>query len=343
MPRPRRTPQRARVAPGLNAVAVAVALALLATVVAGCDRLFPYASRPADAGDDARDVGDTSAPDLRPNADTNSDANADAATLIPSFGPAQPVTPLNTTSSEDDPTLTADMTEIYFERSGDIYRAIRADVTAPWGAPEPVGELNSSDEDGTPDIAPDGLTLFFSSRRKAGNTGDIDIYISTRSSRADAWSAPQPVASLSSADDEVCAAPTADLLTVVLDSDRANPPDRDLYLSTRSSTGEDWATPVPITELNTTAKDCSGWINDALTLLFFGSERPAPAPFASSNIWFAARPSGQGAFGPAVVLADVSSADSESDPWLSPDLATIYFTRSPGAQGGQDIYVAHRP
>jgi len=53
-----------------------------------------------------------------------SDLTPDAAfdPLTP-FGTPQIVTELTTTANEDDPSLTADMLEIYFDRDGDLYRS----------------------------------------------------------------------------------------------------------------------------------------------------------------------------------------------------------------------------
>src|SRR5690349_20008434 len=59
---------------------------------------------------------------------------------------------------DDDPTLTGDLLELYFNRNSDIYTSTRASVTDAWGTPALVTELSTVYNETTPEITYDGLT-----------------------------------------------------------------------------------------------------------------------------------------------------------------------------------------
>ena len=85
----------------------------------------------------------------------------------------------------------ADGPVLYFSstRSGnsDIYRS--ESHGGVFGATAPVADLNSSAQDGHPNLRRDGLEIFFFSTRP-GTLGAQDIYTSTRASTSDPWSVP---------------------------------------------------------------------------------------------------------------------------------------------------------
>ncbi len=88
---------------------------------------------------------------------------------------------------------TAQGTFLYFSSAGtggdqDIYRS---EMTGDWtfGPPSVVDELSTDFDDFMPNVRRDGLEVVFNSNRPGG-FGMQDIYVATRSSTADAWSAP---------------------------------------------------------------------------------------------------------------------------------------------------------
>jgi len=70
---------------------------------------------------------------------------------------------------------------------GDLYES--ASHGGVFAAATPVPNVNSTVDDGQPNLRHDGLELFFYSNR-AGGQGGNDIYVATRTSTADAWSTP---------------------------------------------------------------------------------------------------------------------------------------------------------
>ena len=61
-------------------------------------------------------------------------------------------------------------------RHGDLWRSTRRERSEPWGKPQNLEEVNTGDNERSPCISPDGLTLFFG--RKSG-----DIWYTVRASR----------------------------------------------------------------------------------------------------------------------------------------------------------------
>ena len=106
--------------------------------------------------------------------------------------------PVNSTYNDWGPSLSADGLEFYFNsvnRPGgyglyDIWVTSRETISDPWGEPVNLGPtVNSSWNDVSPCISPDGLELFFSSER-SGGYGSGDIWVTTRATRDDPWSEP---------------------------------------------------------------------------------------------------------------------------------------------------------
>lgn len=76
---------------------------------------------------------------------------------------------------------------------GDMYVATRASRQAPWNRAENLGPLlNTEAFEAFPTPSPDGLTLYFN-RSTTFDSQDSDIWVSTRASADDQWSAPQRV------------------------------------------------------------------------------------------------------------------------------------------------------
>jgi hypothetical protein len=104
-----------------------------------------------------------------------------------SFGPAAPVTELNTPGRDTRLTITGNGLTIYFtsNRAGglggiDIWTASRQTPHSPFCTPVNLGSMiNSSADDRSPSITTSGSTLYFTSTR-AGGFGSDDVYMSER-------------------------------------------------------------------------------------------------------------------------------------------------------------------
>lgn len=287
------------------------------------------------AGDGGTNVVDASKPPI--DADL-ADATAriatgpfDSVALVPELS--------DPTLDDDDPTLTADMLEIYFKRdtgppSGlDIFMSTRPSVDDPWTAPIRVEELSTSDDDNTPEVSADGLTMHFTSNRDGNN----DVYVATRTSRGEPWGTPERVAELSSGDQDFAAC--TDGSGLVLTMTRIIGGNPELFEAIRPSTAAAWGTPELVPELNTERYEADAVLDITGLRIFYTAVLEDAT--VGREVLTAIRPSVSEPFDAPEPLMGVNTADDDEDPWLSPDMATMYFVRRTAT--GQDIYVATRP
>lgn len=109
-----------------------------------------------------------------------------------SWGPATPVSELNSAAHDSRPNVRKDGLEIVFDSTRDglpggpeIYTATRASVFEPWSMPQRLGtNVNSDAAETRAALSRDGKRLYFGSTR-AGGQGSTDIYVSTRSGPGD--------------------------------------------------------------------------------------------------------------------------------------------------------------
>jgi hypothetical protein len=245
------------------------------------------------------------------------DGRGDSMMALGSWGLPSPVdiTPVG----DDDPSATADLLELYFNRSSDIYVTKRATTTDAWSMPVAVMELNSGDNETTPEVSYDGLTIYFASNR-AGGLGGNDIWMSTRQARTDVWKPPAHVPELSSTAAD--GAPTlADPMIIMIDSDRAGDTALDILVAQRSSPTEAFSPPQLVTQLNTTSSEGNPMLSADQLTVYFDSNRTG-----DGELFVATRATVTAAFGMAARIMELSTADAESDPWISPDSRTMLFT-----------------
>lgn len=298
---------------------------LAAFLACACGRLqFDAIDAAADAN------GGDGAPDDAP----------DAAPLGPFAAPTM-IAALTDPGQDDDPTATGDLLELYFasERLGaaggyaDIFVSKRMSVLDPWPAPTAVTELNTMYEDQAPGVSSDGLTIYFSSRRPAGARSNV--WMATRGSRTDVWSAPVMVAELAGTVDEFEPQPDESHLHLVL---YRVLPNNEIFESSRASTVAVWGTPVPVDSVNmSTTAEQSPCLAASGRELWFGSDRGASTMF---DLYVARRASVADLFGAATAESALNGPAIDNDPWVSPDGHTLLMTSN--RTGDYEIYEAHR-
>ncbi|MFT3692607.1 MAG: hypothetical protein QM831_05670 [Kofleriaceae bacterium] len=267
------------------------------------------------------------------------DAAADADINALPWSTAQPITILDSGGQDADPTLTADELEMYFssDRPGvgatDIYRTVRGSTADAWGVPALVMELSSASNDDSPEVSADGLTLWQASNRG----GNYRIYVSTRATRGDAWSAPAIVTELGAGAQNLAVTPNG-LITVVEISTGGN---GDLYEARRISPHDTWGTPVLIAELSTADNESSPTLDAEGLTIYFTSNRPGTQ--GTYDIWMATRSSLATPFGAATRVDALDTAGDDGNPFLTIDGHTMYWgSDRPPTQGARDIWFATR-
>jgi hypothetical protein len=236
------------------------------------------------------------------------------------------------------PALSPDMLDIYFADVGpggsyDIFHASRADVASAWSAPAAVTELSSSAADFDPFLAPDGLTIWFSSLRTSAQ--NYDIFVATRASRSDAWNAPVPVTDVNTVTDEGGPCVANGGLIMVFHSHRNDASNADIFMSTRSSIGGTWSTPVAINEVNTSSDELDPFLSEDGLTLYVTSNRPGSA--GARDIYVSTRPSLTSAFSTPTDVTELATPGLEEAPWVSADGTVMFFSGMP-PNGSRGIY-----
>jgi hypothetical protein len=261
----------------------------------------------------------------------------------------------------DNPTLTADLLEIYFTSdresgNGDVWFATRSDPSQPFGSLAPIAEVNTIFFETSSAISADGLTLWFGSDR-GGGVGSTDIWQSTRRSRSDPWQAPFNVVALDTPVEDIPRPPGQHGLVMPLSSKQGSSLIYQTFLATRASTGAPFGKPVLVSELAYTDRTTvDGFLTDDGLTLFYSSSplqypadagpRPGDAsantidggPVPSADLFVAFRRSTSEPFSATFPLDDLNTGVDERDPWLTPDGKTLYFTSD--RDGALSIYTA---
>jgi Tol biopolymer transport system component len=231
------------------------------------------------------------------------------------------------------------MLEIYFNRSGDIWRSARSSLTAQWSTPQVETTLSSTSSSETnPEMLPDGLTIYLASDRSHPDAeGDYDIYVSTRGAAGQPWSPPVPVKELNTAASDHPGATTPNGLRMIIVSDRSPSLGyHDLFLTLRTTTAGVWSAPQHDLVLSSSEQETSPWIDANACVVYLTSSRHG----GPHDIWISTRTGVGAAFSAPVAFPSLNSSEQDADPWLSPDLRTIYFASD--RDGDYDIFVAQR-
>jgi len=254
----------------------------------------------------------------------------------------------------DNPTLTADLLEIYFTSdresgNGDVWFATRSDPSQPFGQAVSIAEVNSIFFETSSAISADGLTLWFGSDRGTG-VGSTDIWQSTRRSRSDPWQSPFNVVALDTAVEDIPRPPGQHGLVMPLSSKQATSPVYQTFLAARAGAGAPFGTPVLVSELaNANSSTVDGFLTDDGLTLFYSSQ-PLQFPLDGgppgdggivtpfSDLFVAWRQSTSEPFSFKQALDDLNTGGDERDPWLTADGKTLYFTSD--RDGTLNIYTA---
>lgn len=243
-------------------------------------------------------------------------------------------------AADDDPSMTADLRELYFDSDrpgsvglGDLFLASRADPGDDFGLPDLVDELASPDDDTAFRVADDGLALVFSSDR-AGGLGGRDNWISVRLLRSDPWGEPRPLTELNSAMEEAGASLDDGGRRIVFSSDRDGA-GSDLYVATRASVEDPFGPAMPIVELNTAALEGNPTLRHGGLTLYLVSNRDG-----TDDLYVTTRTALDRPFGDPRPLVELNSPSSDVDLWISEDERCVLF--SSDRTGNSEIYEATR-
>lgn len=237
---------------------------------------------------------------------------------------------------EDDPSLTGDLLELYYSSSvptsDSLWKATRPSVASPWSTPELVAPINAGGKVNNPKVSLDGLTLYFSSTR-APSAGGSDLWVSTRASRADDWSAPTRITELASAVDDYEPYVLPGNLTMYFTRKIGN--NGEPVRTNRPNTSLGFRVAIEVPGIEQTGYEGGCFVTPDELGILFHSDRGA-----DRDIYRATKAVFSDPFSPAVPLTELDMGMKEEDPWLSPDGHVLFFAANPTGQ--YDLYMATR-
>ncbi|NLY02917.1 MAG: SUMF1/EgtB/PvdO family nonheme iron enzyme [Rhodopirellula sp.] len=257
--------------------------------------------------------------------------------------------PVNTSSRESRPSLTADERFLFFSsnRPGgyggeDLWVCRRNSIKEAFSEPINLGAaVNTEEDELSPAISSDGLELVFHAKR-AGTRGSSDLWSSGRNSMSEAFSEPVnlgPPVNSEAADGH----PTlsADGLSLLFASNRAGA--MEVWQCRRASRGGPFAEPEGLTQINRGGSvwHCSPSADDLL--LIFDSDRPGGQ--GGKDLWVCRRDvneprkvrefqtrrrSSSDAPPPAVAPFDAAQAKKHQQAWAEHLRVNVEITNSIG-------------
>lgn len=210
----------------------------------------------------------------------------------------------------------------------------------PFAAPVPLpGAINSTADDWSPAPTRGGLEVYFYSYRPP-NIGAA-IWRASRPTLADPFAAAAQVAEVEGmGQQERAPVLSDDALDLVFERDPVG--NGDLFETTRATTNDTFAPPVPLAAVNSATTDADPWLSADGLRLVFASSRIGPNQHGL-DMFETTRPDRASPFAPPVELHELDSDDDDFSPTLSADGREIFFaSRRAGGRGGADIYTARR-
>ena len=215
-----------------------------------------------------------------------------------------------------------------------------------WSTPTNLGAaVNTSFSDAGPAVSKNGLSLYFNSVRPGG-LGDADLYVSQRSSVGEPWGPPVNVSVLNSAGiDQAPALSRDDHYLFFATARPGGMGGLDIWVSRREHTHDDfaWETPVPITEINSSANDAGPayFENEGgRPQLYFQSQRAGGAGLAD---FYRTELQENGTWStPPQRVAELSTPFQEQRPSIRFDGLEIVFQSSRPPSAGFDLWVSTR-
>jgi hypothetical protein len=195
------------------------------------------------------------------------------------FGPSSPLTTVNSTSNEYDPSTVTGLT-LFFTSDrldghglNDLYFANRGDMSSDFAPPIDLpSPLNSTASDAQPALRADGSELWFASNRAAPGFGKHDIYRAAAAGTS--FDPPVLVAEISSPFEDFTPTLSNDGLIVFFASNRAQAGSQDIWTASRARPTDPFSDVYAVAVLNSTYDDYPGWLSADGCRLYMSSTRP---------------------------------------------------------------------
>jgi WD40-like Beta Propeller Repeat len=215
----------------------------------------------------------------------------------------------------------------------------------PWSRPTSLGPIvNTTAHDQTPAISSDGLSLYMSSTRPSG--AGFDLWVSQRQAIDLPWETPVNLGpTVNSSANETGPNLSPDGRYLFFQSNRTGPGSAglaDLYVSqrVRSSGGDVWDTPVPLSSLNTPGIDAApnyfANTHGRPQLYFTSTRLGGPEDIHVSEL------QEDGVWGTPVPVVELNSPAQDGRSTIRGDGLEIIFDSSREGDGTTSLYVSRR-
>jgi serine/threonine protein kinase len=233
-------------------------------------------------------------------------------------------------------------TELAASKKLELLRlTIQLDPSGLFGEPVNLGPMiNSPNSEMTPSISAGDLEIYFCSDRQ-DSQGGWDIWMATRASTSDEWSAATNVGPpVNTSGMEWMPSISADGLELYFC--RGDWGQGDIYVATRRSPKEPWQAAVRLSDaVNVSADDYAPLISfDGLSLYFISKRLGGPGDI---DIWFTTRPTFDAEWGcPEPLPSPINSPHKEGHKCVSTDGRMLFFQRFKEGEANKSLYVTIR-
>ncbi len=206
--------------------------------------------------------------------------------------------------------------------------------------------INTTAAEVCPFVAPDNLSLFFASDR-AGGTGGMDLWVSTRANANAPWGMPVNLgANVNSSGNELCPTVVAGGVDLYFISNRTGScGGNDVYVSRRLNAQSEWGAATNLgCQLNSPQSEMSPSLftdTGGATSLYFSSNRPGGPGL--TDIYVSTLQPG-GLFGAPALVAELNTAldDQRPNVRVRDGLEMFFESSRTGTLGAADLYVTTR-
>lgn len=322
---------------------------LLVLIVAGCNFRINGGSA-GDGGADDGAQGDDGAPGDGDTTDGPTDAMPTDGTLTSTcelawlnhtitFDTPTAITPVNSTSYDRDPFVSADELTLWFSNGGaqsqgggDIFVSTRATRAQPWGTPQRDSRFSTSGG-AESKMSMTASTLYaVVGSNQTGGAGGTDIWETDRPNTSATWKSLDRAhtSGLATAASELDSFVTPDGLHLYYAPTSPSP--QHIVVAKRTALTDPFSSTVDVAGINDGSANFDPMLFANDRVIVFASDRAAAS--GGDNIWYATRATTSAAFGTPILLPGVNSGLDDGDPHVGADGCHIYFARNVG--GGVD-------
>ena len=269
---------------------------------------------------------------LGDTADAPAGATRCAWDPVPAFNTVEPLTIINTSGYDADPTLSRDQLTLYYVDGAGPHMSRRATPHGAFGPREEIPTMQPFGSDNGVFIAANNLDGFVS---VLASTSNYDIYSLSRATQTSPFDAPVPVTELDSPFNEFNARLSLDEQTLLFLqwSAPTDPTTARLHLAHRQ--GSSWVNIEQVFPTSTATEESGSFVGDSLHIVYA----------SDGDLYVASRASEADPFGSPVLITGpgigISTTYSEEIPFVSADGCELLFLSvRPGGAGGNDIYHA---